>query len=301
MRHSSARSVVGPRPAADGQPSAFAQSRRRRSVSAPPAWAARSRPWPTTGRPPSGIRRASRRAPSSAWCVDTNILDRRSGWLLALGTPPLGLSYYRTAIAEEKNGRNTLVAHHAGVTLVQSLGGRLAVGSTLKFVHGIASPAEGVSTSTNKFDADIGVMATGALGQLGLSIRNLLEPEFATADGAIRLDRRVRAGVSIHATPGHDGRRRPGSDDRHDPSGGVAGRGHRRRDPPGAQGLAARRGSLEHDGGIGPRGGADRECRRELRGVRVDHGGCAGQFRVRGRRSGMGGRAALCVLVHGAL
>jgi hypothetical protein len=132
--------------------------------------------------------------------LDTNQLDRRSGWLLALGTPPLGLSYYRTAIAEEKNGRNTLVAHHAGVSLVQSLGGRLAVGTTLKLVHGIVSPAEGVSTSTNKFDADIGVMATGALAQLGLSVRNLFEPEFASADGAIRLDRRVRAGVSIHAT-----------------------------------------------------------------------------------------------------
>jgi hypothetical protein len=132
--------------------------------------------------------------------LDTNQLDRRSGWLLALGTPPLGLSYYRTAIAEEKNGRNTLVAHHAGVSLVQSLGGRLAVGTTLKLVHGIASPAEGVSTSTNKFDADIGVMATGALAQLGLSVRNLFEPEFATADGAIRLERRIRAGVSVHAT-----------------------------------------------------------------------------------------------------
>ena len=132
--------------------------------------------------------------------LDTNQLDRRSGWLLALGTPPLGLSYYRTAIAEEKNGRNTLVAHHAGVTLVQSLGGRLAVGTTLKFVHGIVSPAEGASTSTNKFDADIGVMATGALAQLGLSVRNVFQPEFATADGAMRLDRRVRAGVSVHAT-----------------------------------------------------------------------------------------------------
>lgn len=132
--------------------------------------------------------------------VDSNTLDRRSGLLVALGTPPLGLSYYRTAIASEKNGRNRLVAHHAGVSLVQSLGGRLAVGTTLKLVHGIASPADGAGTSTNKFDADLGVMATGALGQLGLSVRNLLQPEFASPDGAIRLDRRVRAGVSIHAT-----------------------------------------------------------------------------------------------------
>jgi hypothetical protein len=132
--------------------------------------------------------------------VDSNSLDRRSALLVALGTPPLGLSYYRTALADEKNGRNRLVAHHAGVSLVQSVGGRLAVGTTLKLVHGIASPADGAGTSTNKFDADLGVMATGSLGQLGLSVRNLLQPEFASTDGGIRLDRHVRAGVSIHAS-----------------------------------------------------------------------------------------------------
>ena len=132
--------------------------------------------------------------------ADANLLDRRSGLLVALGTPPLGLSYYRTAIDGETNGRNRLVAHHAGVSLVQSLGGRLAVGTTLKYVHGIVTPADGAGTSTNKFDADLGVMATGALGQLGLSVRNLFEPEFASPSGAIRLDRRVRAGVSIHVT-----------------------------------------------------------------------------------------------------
>ncbi len=131
--------------------------------------------------------------------VDANRLDRRSGFLVALGTPPLGISYYRTAIAEVKNGRNTLVAHHAGVSLVQSLGGGLAVGTTLKLVHGVAYPLEGAGISTNKFDADLGVMASGSLGQLGLSVRNLLQPEFKTAGGMIRLDRRVRAGVSVRA------------------------------------------------------------------------------------------------------
>lgn len=130
--------------------------------------------------------------------ADGNTLDRRSGLLVALGTPPLGLSYYRTAIAEVKNGRNTLVAHHAGVSLVQSLGDRLAVGTTLKLVHGVASPSGGAGISTNKFDADLGVMATGSLAQLGLSVRNLLQPEFTAPGGAMRLDRHVRAGVSVH-------------------------------------------------------------------------------------------------------
>jgi hypothetical protein len=134
--------------------------------------------------------------------VDRNALDRRSALFVAIGTPPLGLSYYRTAIAEAKNGRNTLVAHHAGVSLVQSLGGRLAVGTTLKLVHGIASPAEGVATASNRFDADLGVMATGSLGQLGLSVRNLFQPEFKTrTGGALRLDRHVRAGIAVHVRP----------------------------------------------------------------------------------------------------
>jgi hypothetical protein len=131
--------------------------------------------------------------------LDANVLDRRRGTLLALGTPPLGIAYYRTALDAESNGRNTLVAHHAGVSLVQSVGGRLAVGTTLKLVHGVVSTPGGAGMSTNKLDADLGVMATGSLGQLGLTVRNLFQPEFKGSGGAVRLDRRVRAGISIHA------------------------------------------------------------------------------------------------------
>lgn len=130
--------------------------------------------------------------------LDHNELDHRSGTLIALGTPPLGLSYYRTATGELANGRNSLVAHHAGATVVQSVGGRLAVGATLKLVRGVVS-SDGSSISTNKFDTDIGVMSAGALGRLGLSIRNLLEPDFAAPEGErIALERRVRAGVSLN-------------------------------------------------------------------------------------------------------
>jgi hypothetical protein len=130
--------------------------------------------------------------------IDGNALDRRSGVLVAIGTPPLGIAYYRTATAEVPDGRATLVAHHAGVTLVQSIGGHLAVGATLKLVHGVASPGQATAVSSNKFDADLGLMATGSLVKVGLSVRNLLEPEFKAEGGAIRLDRRVRAGVSVH-------------------------------------------------------------------------------------------------------
>ena len=130
--------------------------------------------------------------------IDGNALDRQSALLLAIGTPPLGLTYYRTTTAEVKDGPHTLVAHHAGVTVVQSVGGRFAVGATLKAVHGVAASDAG-SISSNKFDADLGVITTGSFARLGLSVHNLLQPEFASPSGTIRLDRRVRAGVSIHA------------------------------------------------------------------------------------------------------
>jgi hypothetical protein len=130
--------------------------------------------------------------------LDGNRMDDRSATLIALGTPPLALSYYRTATGDLPNGRNTLVTHHAGVSVVQSLADRIAAGATLKLVRGDVSTGQGPSSSTNKFDADIGVMTKGALGRLGLSVRNLLQPEFRTATGVVRLDRRVRAGIALN-------------------------------------------------------------------------------------------------------
>lgn len=130
--------------------------------------------------------------------LDGNRMDDRSATLIALGTPPLALSYYRTATGDLPNGRNTLVAHHAGVSVVQSLADRIAAGATLKLVRGEVSTGQGPSLSTNKFDADLGVMTKGALGRLGLSVRNLLQPEFRTATGVVRLDRRVRAGIALN-------------------------------------------------------------------------------------------------------
>jgi hypothetical protein len=130
--------------------------------------------------------------------LDGNTFDRHSTLLVAIGTPPLGLTYYRTAIADVTDGRTTLVAHHAGVTLVQSVGDRLAVGTTLKLVHGVASLGD-ASISSNKFDADLGVITTGSFAQLGLTVHNLLQPAFAAGSGTIRLDRHVRAGISVHA------------------------------------------------------------------------------------------------------
>jgi hypothetical protein len=125
--------------------------------------------------------------------VDRNTGDEGSAALLALGTPPLGLSYYRTATGEPGNGRHSLVAHHAGATVVQSVGGRMSVGATLKLVRGVTS-----GVSSTKFDADVGILATGSLARLGLTIRNLLEPAFGPASGPVTLERQVRAGLALN-------------------------------------------------------------------------------------------------------
>jgi hypothetical protein len=118
--------------------------------------------------------------------LDTNQLDRDSSQFIGLGTPPLGLSYYRTSTVGGASGRNRLVVHHAGATVVQSIGDHgLAVGATLGVVRGNGATA---------FGADAGVMLSGGLGQVGLSVRSLTAPSLA----GMRLDRAVRAGVAVH-------------------------------------------------------------------------------------------------------
>lgn len=141
---------------------------------------------------------------------------RRSGLLVSFAMPALGLSYYRTrvtgAIAQDAGGRNTggrlgatLVTDQAGVTLVQSLDSRFAVGATLKIVHGVTSGLSSVADhSSTTVDADIGVMAVGSAGRLGLTVRNAREPGFATgqADDVVALQRQVRAGGVLRIVRG---------------------------------------------------------------------------------------------------
>jgi hypothetical protein len=130
--------------------------------------------------------------------LDRNAHDEGNTSLLALGTPPLGLSYYRTATGAASADRHSLVAHHAGVTVVQSLADRLAVGATLKVIHGTATAAAERAVSSNKVDADLGVMLMGALGRIGVSVHNVTSPSFATGGDALTLDRRVRGGISLN-------------------------------------------------------------------------------------------------------
>lgn len=153
----------------------------------------------------------------------------RSGLLLALGAPAVGLSYYRlrnsviVTPGSEAGNRNApgtgevrvdaLVTHQAGATLVQSIVDGVAVGATLKLVRGMATsdvvPDAGRDAlledtgdrsgrGRTTFDADLGIMATFGAIKAGLTIRDLTQPTFSASNGqALRLERQARAGLSV--------------------------------------------------------------------------------------------------------
>ena len=161
---------------------------------------------------------------------------KQSSFMLSLGMPALAVTYYRldrttarphdpltgvgtaTGLAGPLPVRvESLVTHHAGVTLVHSILQNVAVGATLKLVRGIAAsqPFEFVPAdvaldhedlrgdASNTFDLDLGAMATYGKLKAGVTVRNVQEPEFDVPDGgeALRLERQARVGVSYAVTP----------------------------------------------------------------------------------------------------
>lgn len=161
---------------------------------------------------------------------------RNSSFLIGLSTPALGLGYYRLKasrveppltllpIDEALSSRNlsvpaqsrvdTLITHQAGVTLVQSIVHGVAIGTTLKMVRGLAATrmvdaatvddalgsdaAEVMGQASTRFDVDLGVMAAGGPLKVGLTVRNIREPQFDSPDGGspMALERQARAGLS---------------------------------------------------------------------------------------------------------
>ncbi len=161
---------------------------------------------------------------------------RAGATIIALGTPPLGLTYYQLSSrellphqdvgAEAGSGRKeergpvvqaaSLVTNHAGVSMVQSLAQGVAVGATFRFVRGSAGLEDRPDVqdlsdelgqlgrlerrSRSTFDLDAGAMV--AIGRLrgGLVVRNLREPVFETPTGVqLGPKRLVRAGVAVMA------------------------------------------------------------------------------------------------------
>jgi hypothetical protein len=162
---------------------------------------------------------------------------RNSGFAVAL--PVLGVSYYalRTGLAlpgatvppdivrdDAQGGFVGAAANtwNLGVSVVQSLGDAVVVGSTLRLVGagtGISTRAVDAAGDAlddaadldidgeTKFDVDVGVMAYVGRARLGLTVRNLVAPTWDTS-GVLPLetDRLVRVGVGWGPEPVH-GRR----------------------------------------------------------------------------------------------
>jgi hypothetical protein len=140
--------------------------------------------------------------------------DQHGSRALAIAFPSLGLSYYHLNISQIQplsstgstgSDRQDLGAAGSGlpaaesvgidqfgVTVGQSIGGHLAVGSTLKLVR---------ANSTTRADLDVGAMAALGVVRLGIVIRNVSAPEFGTGTATFGLSRRARAGVAVLAPP----------------------------------------------------------------------------------------------------
>lgn len=149
----------------------------------------------------------------------------RSGLLFAISIPPAGLGYYRThsvmaapVVGTPPSARirfDNLIAHHTGVTLVQTIAPGVSVGAAFKLVRGVASSVEAdrvagldaaadlIGRASTKFDTDFGIMASTGIFKAGLTVRNAFEPSFAVPDGGseIPLERRVRGGVALKLIP----------------------------------------------------------------------------------------------------
>lgn len=155
----------------------------------------------------------------------------------ALGTPPVGLGYYRLRItdiqpfdptgqagADREDRRagvpvRSLSASQLGVTLVRTLIPGVHAGTTLKYLRGtlrrsredgLESPSELLDRgdaledgdAESRFDLDLGVLAVAGSVRVGAVVRNVREPEFrgrsgASAEPGLRLPRQMRVGVAF--------------------------------------------------------------------------------------------------------
>jgi hypothetical protein len=137
-------------------------------------------------------------------------IDQHGTRAVAVGFPSLGVSYYHRNISQIQpsnstesgaSGRQDLGAAgsglpsaesdgvgQVGVTVGQSLGSHLVIGSTLKLEW---------AKSNTRGDLDVGAMATLGLVRLGIVMRDVTAPEFGSGNDTLALARRARAGVAV--------------------------------------------------------------------------------------------------------
>ena len=159
--------------------------------------------------------------PPRAWRSDTRSF--------AVAFPALGLSYYRLRVSEIQPQTSTgttaavrqdggatevrlrsMVLNQFGATVGQSLGSHLVVGSTFKLVSaGAASQVQAAGTGSldaaTGIDAsgethaglDVGAMAVFGRARIGLTVRNVKQPEFGSGPDAFTLSRHARVGAAL--------------------------------------------------------------------------------------------------------
>ena len=153
--------------------------------------------------------------------------DRASSF--ALGTPVIGISYYRFEVTDAHRSTPTaaasadredltaglpirsLTVQQFGATVVQTLIPGVHVGATFNYVTGTGRTGTSGSADPDAlldageeleggdrehhFDLTLGVLATAGVVRLGVAMRNVLAPEFG--DGVWRLPRQVRLGAAV--------------------------------------------------------------------------------------------------------
>jgi hypothetical protein len=137
-------------------------------------------------------------------------IDQHGERAVAAAFPSLGVSYYHRNISQIQPSNSTepggsvrqdlgasgsglpatesVGVGQVGVTVGQSVGSHLVVGSTLKLEW---------AKSNTRGDLDIGAMATLGLVRLGLVMRDVSSPEFGSGADTLVLERRARAGVAV--------------------------------------------------------------------------------------------------------
>src|ERR1051325_9947303 len=137
-------------------------------------------------------------------------IDQHGGRGVAGAFPSLGLSYYHRNISQiqpltstgpASSGRQDLGAagsglpsaesvgvDQVGVTVGQSFGGHLVIGSTLKLVR---------ANSTTRGDLDLGALAAPGFVRLGIVMRDVSEPGFGEGSSRLTLQRRARVGMAV--------------------------------------------------------------------------------------------------------
>jgi len=147
--------------------------------------------------------------------------------------PALGLSYYHFRVSEIRPSARaigaslpsrqdqgpegpggvvltSLAVNQFGVTVGQSIGDHLVVGSTLKLLTGTAADAVAPTASLDDADRldgqrsfaatlDLGAMVTAGPAKAAIVVRNVTEPAFGDGESRITLPRQVRVGASATA------------------------------------------------------------------------------------------------------